>query len=134
MWTLNWDLTNKMETSFYDEVIQKINELNQEYQDKQPIIIQIESETKKCLTIGVGAKEGLSCLTFFPSPNGLGSMHLVSPNQSECNDEESIVFWLDSYDSEWEMKELVTYEEAKNEVLYFLQNDDINASSNWELD
>lgn len=31
MWTLNWDSTNGLETSSVDEVIQKINELNQEY-------------------------------------------------------------------------------------------------------
>lgn len=134
MWTLNWDSTNKMATSSCDEVIRKINELNQKYRDIQPIIVQIESDTKKSLTIGIGAIESLSCLSFFPLPNGLGSMHLVLPDKQEDDSGDSIIFWLDSYDSEWEIKELVTYEEALNEVLYFLQNDDINTSLEWVLD
>lgn len=134
MWTLSWGFSDEMEIYSCYEAIQKINELNQEFQNKQPIIIQIESKTKKSLTIGVGTKEGLSCLTFFPSPNGLGSMHLISSNALEYNYEESIIFWLDSYDCEWEIEKLVTYEEAINEVLYFLKNDDVDTSLNWELD
>ena len=98
MWTLNWDSKNGLKTSSINEVIQKINELNQEYKDKQPIIIEIESDTRKSLTVGVGAIEGLSCLTFFPFPDGLGSMHLISPNEQGLNYKESIIFWLNSYD------------------------------------
>ena len=134
MWTLNWDSTNGLETSSVDEVIQKINELNQEYKDKQPIIIEIESDTKKSLTVGVGAIEGLSCLTYFPFSDGLGSTHLISPDKQGLNHGESIIFWLNSYNSEWAIEELVTYEEAMNEVLYFLRNDDIDADLNWKKD
>ncbi|GBF67339.1 hypothetical protein LAWASA_9 [Lawsonibacter asaccharolyticus] len=39
-----------------------------------------------------------------------------------------------SYDSEFEMKDLITYEEAVNEVIYFLQNDDVSANLSWEPD
>lgn len=46
----------------------------------------------------------------------------------------SIIFWLNSYDSEYEMKDLITYEEAVNEVIYFLQNDDVSANLSWEPD
>lgn len=60
MWVLNWDLTGKLVTSSCDEVIKKTNRLNQEYQDKQPVIIEIESYSKKSLTVGVGTKKGLS--------------------------------------------------------------------------
>ena len=66
MWVLKWNLTGKLVTSSCDEVIKKINSLNQEYQDKQPVIIEIETSSKKSLTIGVGTKEGLSCLVYFP--------------------------------------------------------------------
>ena len=134
MWALNWDSTNGLETSSVDEVIQKINELNQEYKDKQPIIIEIESDTRKSLTLGVGVIGGLSCLTYFPFPDGLGSMHLISTDKLGLNHGESIIFWLNSYDSEWAIEDLVTYEEAMDEVLYFLQNNDIDADLNWEKD
>ena len=134
MWTLKWDSTNKLVTSCYNEVILKINELNQEYKSKQPIIVEIVSDTQKSLTIGVGTIEGLSCLTFFPSPDGLGSMSLILSEEQALNYGESIIFWLDSYDSEWEIERLVTYEMAINEVSYFLRNDDVNANLNWELD
>ena len=43
-------------------------------------------------------------------------------------------FWLNSYDSEWAIEDLVTYEEAMDEVLYFLRNNDIDADLNWEKD
>lgn len=61
-------------------------------------------------------------------------MHLISPDKQDLNHGESIIFWLDSYDSEWAIEELVTYEEAMNEVLYFLRNDDIGADLNWKKD
>ncbi|GBF71578.1 hypothetical protein LAWASA_4338 [Lawsonibacter asaccharolyticus] len=46
MWVLKWNLTGKLVTSSCDEVIKKINSLNQEYQDKQPVIIEIETSSK----------------------------------------------------------------------------------------
>ena len=134
MWVLKWNLTGNMVTSSCNEVIKKINRLNQEYQDKQPVIIEIESLSKKSLTIGVGTKEGLSCLIYFPSPDGLGSMHPVPHNSQYHDCDKSIIFWLNSYDSEYEMKDLITYEEAVKEVIYFLQNDDVSANLSWEPD
>lgn len=134
MWVLNWDSTGELLTSSCDEVIQKLNELNQEYRHKQPNIIKIESDSKKSLTIGVGAQEGLSCLTYFPFHNGLGSMHPVPPDDQYCDCEETIIFWMNSYDSEFEMKDLIPYEEAIRQVLYFLQNDNISTNLSWEPD
>ena len=134
MWVLKWNLTGKLVTSSCDEVIKKINSLNQEYQDKQPVIIEIETSSKKSLTIGVGTKEGLSCLVYFPFPDGLGSMHPVPHNSQYRDCDKSIIFWLNSYDSEFEMKDLITYEEAVNEVIYFLQNDDVSANLSREPD
>ena len=130
----NLYLTGKLVTSSCDEVIKKINRLNQEYQDKQPVIIEIESYSKKSLTVGVGTKEGLSCLTYFPFHDGLGAMHPVPLDSKYRNCEKSIIFWLNSYDSEFEMKYLITYEEAITEVIYFLQNDDVSSNLSWEPD
>ena len=134
MWVLKWNLTGKLVTSSCDEVIKKINSLNQEYQDNQPVVIEIETSSKKSLTLGVGPKEGLSCLVYFPFPDGLGSMHPVPHNSQYRDCDKSVIFWLNSYDSEFEMKDLITYEEAVNEVIYFLQNDDVSANLSWEPD
>ena len=53
------NLTGNMVTSSCNEVIKKINRLNQEYQDKQPVIIEIESLSKKSLTIWYIHRDGL---------------------------------------------------------------------------
>lgn len=81
-----------------------------------------------------GALLYISCLIYFPSPDGLGSMHPVPHNSQYHDCDKSIIFWLNSYDSEYEMKDLITYEEAVNEVIYFLQNDDVSANLSWEPD
>lgn len=76
----------------------------------------------------------ISCLVYFPFPDGLGSMHPVPHNSQYRDCDKSVIFWLNSYDSEFEMKDLITYEEAVNEVIYFLQNDDVSANLSWEPD
>jgi len=132
MWSVCWDSANKVECDDWEEIIELIEEIDKEYRQKQPVIVEIESETSKSICIGVGSLEKLSCLDFFPTADGLGSMHPVS--QIKENAMGSIVFWMDSYDCEWERNLLIPYEDAIKELQYFLKYDNVSTNLIWELD
>ena len=106
--------------------------INEEYKSKEPVIVQVESEDGKILCIGVGSDDEFSCLDFFPNSNGLGSMHPAP--QSKQKSEKSIVFWMDSYDCEWDKNLLIPYKDAIKELQYFLKHDNISTNLTWELD
>lgn len=132
MWKICWDSTNERKVASQDKVVELIESINEEYKQKEPVIVQVESESGKILCIGVGSGEELSCLDFFPTCNGLGSMSPASQNEQKS--EKTIVFWLDSYDSEWEIDLLIPYSEAIKELQYFLEYDDVSSNYIWELD
>lgn len=132
MWNISWDSTNSVNAISQDAVIKLIESINEEYKHKEPVIVQIESETHKILCIGIGSIEEFCCLDFFPNSNGLGSLHPAP--QTEHGSERSIIFWMDSYDSEWELDLLISYQEAIEELSYFLKHDDVSTKYIWELD
>ena len=106
--------------------------IDKEYRQKQPVVVEIESETSKSLCMGVGSSDELSCLDFFPTADGLGSIHPISKIEEitfGC-----IVFWMDSYDSEWEADLLIPYSIAIRELRHFLKHNDISSNYIWELD
>lgn len=132
MWNVCWDSTNERSAVSQDEVIELIKNINEEYKHKEPVIVQVESESGKTMCIGVGTGEELSCLDFFPTPDGLGSMHPIL--QSDPKERKNIVFWLDSYDSEWEADLLIPFSMAIQELQYFLKYNDVSSNYIWELD
>ena len=132
MWSISWDSTNEAKIDYQNEVIELIERINEEYKQTEPVIVQIESMSHKLFCIGVGCIEELSCLDFFPTPDGLGSMHPISKGEEKSD--RSIVFWLDSYDSEWEVDSLIPYKDAISELSYFLKHDDVSTNYIWELD
>ena len=132
MWNICWDLKNERKIVSQDKVIELIESINEEYKSKEPVIVQVESEDGKILCIGVGSDDEFSCLDFFPNSNGLGSMHPAP--QSKQKSEKSIVFWIDSYDSEWEADLLIPYSIAIRELRHFLKHNDISSNYIWELD
>ena len=132
MWNVCWDSKNERNIASQDKVIELIECINEEYKHKEPVIVQVESECGKILCIGVGTGDEFSCLDFFPDSNGLGSMHPVP--QSKQKSKNSVVFWLDSYDSEWEADLLIPYNMAIKELRYFLKYNDVSSNYIWELD
>ena len=132
MWSICWDLTNKVKCADAKKIIELIEKIDREYRQKQPVIVEIESETSKSLCIGVGSSDELCCLDFFPTADGLGSIHPVS--QIKEHTLGSIVFWMDSYDCEWERDLLIPYKDAIKELQHFLKYDNISNNLIWELD
>ncbi len=132
MWSICWDSTNKVKCADSKKIIELIEKIDKEYKQKQPVIVEIESETSKTLCIGVGSSDELCCLDFFPTADGLGSIHPVS--QIKEHTLGSIVFWMDSYDCEWERDLLIPYKDAIKELQHFLKYDNISTNLIWELD
>lgn len=132
MWTIRWDSTNKVKCTDPQKIIELIKKIDKEYRQKQPVVVEIESETSKSLCMGVGSSDELTCLDFFPTADGLGSIHPISKIEEitfGC-----IVFWMDSYDCEWDKNLLIPYKDAIKELQYFLKHDNISTNLTWELD
>ena len=53
MWSICWDSTNKVKCADSKKIIELIEKIDKEYKQKQPVIVEIESETSKTLCIGV---------------------------------------------------------------------------------
>lgn len=127
MWTIRWD-ENQATSDSVEDVIEIINSIHCTYINRFPVIVQIESNSKDEILIGVG-NEQYSIIDYFP----VSYSYSMSP-EGENEGDDIITFYLGDDESEFYIKDTIKYDTALKILKSFLTDNTLLTEINWIID
>ncbi len=127
MWTIRWD-ENQAASDSAEDVIEIINCIHCTYINRFPVIVQIESNSKDEILIGVG-NEQYSIIDYFP----VSQSYSMSP-EGENEGDDIITFYLGDDESEFYIKDTIKYDTALKILKSFLTDNTLLTEINWVID
>ena len=127
MWTIRWD-ENQAASDSAEDVIEIINCIHCTYINRFPVIVQIESNSKDEILIGVG-NEQYSIIDYFP----VSQSYSMSP-ECQYEGDDIITFYLGDDESEFYIKDTIKYDTALKILKSFLTDNTLLTEINWVID
>ncbi len=125
MWKVYWD---DQLVSLYDDkdILKLIEKLNNEYLNKNPIIVRIENDSGDTLCIGIGNEKEYSFVDYI-SYDGYIAKHAEEENVGD----DIICFNMGDYESEFYSNETVKYQTALMILKHYLLNNSLDNRVKW---
>lgn len=128
MWTIYWD-DKQLLLDTVEKVMNTVEKLNEEYVEKQPILIRVENNLGDMMCMGIGDREEYSIIDFFPSDNS-SSKSVEGENEGTG----VVCFDMGGYESEFDISNTIKYRTAFNILKYFLEENTLDGNVNWSDD
>jgi len=126
MWTVQWKDNEPHEVSNVEELNRMLDEVATDYDETNPVLVQVRSPTGEVLMIGIGCQ--LSVLDYIPA-GGWPAQHSVGDPT-----EDTIPYRMGSYDSVMPKAYAIPHKLAREAVEYFYRTGRLSDSVIWEND